>query len=162
MNKSLVGGTVKKPLRTFLIIFGAAVLLIGYWGVDNFVYPIKAVHPNYSDVERVFAQLQFPSDWKEISSSEGRGLHGRDCDPFNKAGCFHKAKKFKVPDNTNESSIQQIFSTANCVNTTVKDITPTGDLKSTKTLTCSLGKGLSLNADLTGPTSEVYVAAQTF
>lgn len=153
---------MKKPLRTILVIVGVLVLLIGYWGVDNFVYPIKAVHPNYSDVEQAFSKLQFPADWKEISSSENKGLHGRDCDPSNTAGCFHKSKTFKAPENTSAQDVEALLTATGCGAVITSDFTAGGDTKPSTNLECSFGGGLGYSASLEGPKAEVYVSANTF
>jgi hypothetical protein len=160
-----VEGTVKKPLQITITIVGVLVLLVGYWLTDNFIYPIKSVHPNYSDVEQSFSKLQFPADWKEISSSENKGLHGRDCDPFNNAGCFHKSKTFKVNDSKSaKTNIEEMFKELGCDNV-LDEPTYEGNSNTTpktaSNLSCKIKGGVILGASTSQQRGEVSVGVST-
>jgi hypothetical protein len=165
MNKSLVGGTVKKPLQVIIVILGVLVVLFGIGFIDTFVYPLHSDRPNYSDVEKTFAKLQFPSDWKEVDSSENRGIHGRGCDPFNDSGCFHKNKTFKVDDTqAARVSLKEIFTSLGCTNVD-DEATYEGNSNATpKTatnLSCRLSNGVVLGASISQQRGELSVGAST-
>lgn len=152
---------MKKGLKITAITFGIFILLAGLWVTNAFIYPFTSSNPNYSDVEKAFAKLQFPSDWQEIKSTENRGLHGRGCDPVNGSGCFHKSKTFKVPENTSVEQVEKVLISGGCTGSVKQDITPQNDTLPTTSLRCGIGSGISFAADLTGPESEVYVSAGT-
>lgn len=153
---------MKKPIKTILIILGIFILLTVYWTVDNFIYPVKPVHPNYTDVDKAFAKLQFPSDWKEISSAENHGLHGRDCDPFNNSGCFHKSKKFTVNDSTSNDRIKEFMMTSGCVEVSESEFTYSGEQKRSFSFSCQLQNRVKLGVTLRGPESSLNVTTKTY
>lgn len=154
---------MKKAFKIIGIIVAVFVMLAALWITDNFVYPFKSVSPNYSDVERAFAKLQFPSDWEQISSSENRGIHGRDCDPLNGSGCFHKSRTFKVPEGVTSEDIKRvILDSGLCAGVVEVDITQKDETKPSKNLACGAGGSISLGADFIGPKSEAYVSVKTY
>lgn len=153
---------MKKAFKIISAVVGLLVLLIGLWVVNNFVYPFQSVHPNYSDVEAAFAKLQFPSDWREISSSENRGLHGRGCDFLNNAGCFHKGKTFSVPERVTKDNLKQLLIDSGCLGTVESEFTYDGDAKPSFNLECGLSGGVRLGATIRGPESKVSVTVRTY
>lgn len=156
---------MKKPIQIIIIILGVVVVLFGVWFTDNFVYPLKADKPNYSDVEKAFAQLQFPADWKEIGTSENRGMHGRGCNPFNDSGCFHKTKIFQVSDaEIAKNKIKDIFKTVGCSDVQDEPTYEGNSNTSPKTaanLSCRLQNGVTLGASTSQLRGEVSVGAST-
>ena len=148
--------------KKVFVVSGVLLTLVGLWFVNGFVYPLRADSPNYSDVERAFAKLQFPSDWVEVKSSQNSGMFGRGCDRFNAAGCFHKSKTFKVPDTIKAEDVKKVLLNAGCPGVIERDITQTGESKTSYNMQCSLGGGISFGLDHLGPKTEVYVSAKTY
>lgn len=154
---------MKQYLKVTGVIAIVLAVFVGLWAVDNFYYPFKSESPNYSDVERAFAKLQFPADWKEISSSENRGLFGRGCDPLNDSGCFHKGKSFKVPEGfTSEGLKNVIIQSGLCSAVVENDITQSGESKPSFNMNCGTDNSINVGADLIGTNSEVYVSVKTY
>lgn len=152
--------------KTIFAVAGVTVLLGGLWVVDNFIYPLKAENPNFSDVEKAFAKLQFPNDWVEISSSENRGMFGRGCDPFNDAGCFHKSKTFRTKETESvKSEISEQFISHGCTGI-LEEATYEGNSNTTpKTalnLSCQIDGGVIYGASISQQRGEVSVAAETY
>ena len=148
--------------KKVFVVSGVLLTLVGLWFVNGFVYPLRADSPNYSDVERAFAKLQFPSDWVEVNSSQNSGMFGRGCDRFNAAGCFHKSKTFKVPDTIKAEDVKKVLLNAGCPGVIERDIGYGGDSRPSQSLQCSKGGGVNYEASHRGPTSEVYVGAKTY
>lgn len=153
---------MKKALKYIGIALGVFILIAGIWVTDNFIYPFKADTPNYSDVEKAFAKLQFPADWKEISSSENKGLHGRGCDPLNDAGCFHKSKTFSVPDNLTVDEIKKVLSEGGCPGITTIPGGYKSDVKPSFDFSCGTTLGVEYVASLDGPKAQLYVGTNTY
>lgn len=154
---------MKRYLKVTGIIAAMLFVIVGLWAVDNFYYPLKSESPNYADVEKAFARLQFPSDWKEISSSQNKGLFGRGCDPLNDSGCFHIGKTFSVPDNASSDDVKKIIIESGlCPGVVETDITQQGEVKPSKNLSCGVGGSINLGADFIGPKSEAYVSVKTY
>lgn len=153
---------MRKGLKVASLIGGVLIVAVGLWFTDNFVYPFKASNPNYSDVEAAFSKLQFPSDWKEISSSENRGLHGRGCDPVNSSDCFSKSKTFKIPETTTKDEVSRVLLSVGCTGLSEKDISQSNEKEQSINLSCSVGNGINIGSDLLGPNSEVYVSVKTY
>jgi hypothetical protein len=82
--------------------------------VDWFVYPLKTTHPNYSDVNRVFNKMTFPSDWKVVSTSENKGTAGRACPIESESVCYHKSVTYQVPIGLTNDAIQKILEQTGC------------------------------------------------
>lgn len=152
---------MKTVLMRIGIVAGIFLLLFGVWFIDNAVYPFRAVHPNYSDVDKAFAQLQFPADWQEISSSENRGIRGRACDPLNSSGCFHKRKIFKVSENYTVDQLKQFFIQNGCPGVVEDEYSYGGEERKSYNLSCGLNGGVRLSGNLRGPDSKVSVTTAT-
>ena len=153
---------MKRVLKYIGIGLGIFILLAGIWVTDNFIYQFKSDKTNYSDVEKAFAKLQFPTDWKEIDSSENKGLHGRGCDPLNDAGCFHKSKTFNIPANLSTEDVKAFLIAGGCPGVT---ITPGGyseDLKPSYDFNCGTTEGIDYVASLNGPKAQLYVGTSTY
>ena len=147
---------MKRAFKIIGIVTLGFVLLAGIWVTDNLVYPFRSETPNYSDVESAFNTLQFPSEWQEIDSSENRGLHGRGCNPLNDAGCFHKSKTFKVPDETSIESLKSFIVTSNyCEGVSVSELDYAEQAKKTYNYECGIGDGLEISGTLRGPKNEL-------
>lgn len=101
-------------------------LFVGFWFINNFVYPFVADSPNFSDVERVFNRMQFPAEWAEIKSSENKGMFGRSCPIEPGSKCFHKGKRYKVPVNTSPDTIEAILKQAGCEQVSFDEQNPIG------------------------------------
>lgn len=151
-----------RVLKIVGVVFAVLVVIVGLWATDNFIYPFKSVSPNYSDVEAAFAKLQFPAEWKEISSSENRGIHGRDCDPFNTAGCFHKTGSLSVPDNLSNDDVKAFMIASGCPGVVVSEFTYGGEEKRSFGFNCGLGNGVQLGASLRGPEASLSVTVKTY
>ena len=105
---------MKRALKVTGIVFGVLFALIAIWWFNAAVYPFTSKSPNFKDVETEFAKLQFPSDWKEISSSENKGIAGRQCDYFDASGCFHKGKTFNLGDNSSLAEVKDFYLKSGC------------------------------------------------
>lgn len=152
---------MKRALKVFGIGLLVISLFVGAWVVDNLIYPFQSENPNFSDVEKAFAKLQFPSDWQEISSSENRGLHGRGCSPLNDAGCFHKSMTLKVPDMVSLDDVKTVFISAGCESVATDNYSYVGESKESTNFRCTIGNNVFYSSGLRGPTSELYVSATT-
>lgn len=152
---------MKRALKVIGLVTLVVVLLAGIWVTDNLIYPFKSESPNYSDVEKAFAKLQFPSEWQEISSSENRGLHGRGCNPLNDAGCFHKNTIFKVDDTNAKEIVKSMFLESGCEGVSEKPYTnnPTDD--PSYNLFCTIGNNVNYSANISGVEPKVSVTAST-
>lgn len=157
---------MKKVLKLTGITAAVLFVIIGLAAVDNFYYPFSAVSPNFSDVEKAFAKLEFPADWKEISSSENRGLHGRGCDPLNDSGCFHKSKIFTVTDiNDTKLKIKELFSAQGCASISEGQTYEGNSNQTPKTVSefsCTIKGGVRLSASVSQQQSQIYVGAKTY
>lgn len=151
--------------RAFVVV-GVVLVLFGLWFTDNFVYPLRAESPNYSDVERAFAKLQFQAGWTQIDSSQNKGMFGRGCDMFNDSGCFHKSLTFKVPDvEAAKVTLKAQFMSNGCKGI-LDEATYEGNSNvSPKTLTslsCQLDGGAIYYASASLQRGEVSVGARTY
>jgi hypothetical protein len=158
---------MKRALKITGIISLVFVAIISLWATDNFIYPFKPETPNYTDVERVFARLQFPSEWKEISSSENKGLHGRGCDPFNSAGCFHKGKTFTVDDVSRaKENLKEILKTHGGCSGVYEEAIPEGnsntDPMTATNISCQTSGGVIYRASTSQLRGQVGVDATTY
>lgn len=136
---------MRKAVKVTGISFGIVVLLGSILFVHWFVYPFVADKPNYSDVERVFNRMQFPSDWKEVSSSENRGIAGRQCPAESESACFHKNKEFSLTDSTKMDDVKKIFISAGCNSVSVTD--NSSERESSKSVMQCSSEGLTIGAD---------------
>lgn len=152
---------MSQGVKKVLVVLGVVVVFITLTAIDNFTYPFKAESPNFSDVERAFSRLQFPSGWVEISTSENRGLHGRGCDPFNDSGCFHKSKTFKVSAETTAEDVKKVLLAAGCPGVNEESSDPASANRYTE-LKCAIS-GLKVNSDIefSMPNNEVYISVNT-
>lgn len=153
---------MSQRLKVIAVFTGVILVLFGLWVTDNFIYPLKAQSPNYSDVEAAFAKLQFPSDWVETARSENRGMFGRGCDMFNDSGCFHKSKTFKVPENMTNEQVKAFLIISGCPGVVVNEFTYDGETKKSFGFNCALSGGVQLGASLKGPESTLSVTAKTY
>ncbi len=147
--------------KKLLVVVGVVVALFGLWFTDNFVYPLKSESPNYSDVERAFAKLQFPTDWVEVSSSENKGMFGRGCNMFNDSGCFHKSRTFKVSETTTAEDVKKVLLAAGCPGVVEEKSNPISANPYTE-LTCTIS-ALRVDSDIefSSPNNEVYISVGT-
>lgn len=106
---------MRKNVKVAGVSFGIFVLLSSILFVHSFIYPFTVQNPNYSDVERVFNRMQFPSDWEEVGSSENDGIAGRQCPAESESACFHKSKTFEVPASLENKSVEQVLESAGCL-----------------------------------------------
>ena len=148
--------------KKVFVVSGVLLTLIGLWFVNGFLYPLRADSPNYSDVERAFAKLQFPSDWVEVSSSQNSGMFGRGCDRFNDAGCFHKSKTFKVPEATTKDQAKAFLISAGCPGIVESEFTSLGEAKPSFNLECAKSGGIRLGSTIYGSESQVSVTVRTY
>lgn len=147
---------MSKTVQTIVIIVGVLVVLFGVGFIDAFVYPLRPDHPNYSDVEKAFTKFQFPADWKEVSSSENRGIHGRGCDPLNGSGCFHKRREFSIPPSTTIDDIKSLVTTEGlCSDLIVSQPLYKEDDKPTNNFECNINAGLKIVGTYRAPSNEV-------
>ena len=154
---------MSKGLKFFGVLLGVPALIIGLFYINTAVYPFQSKHPNYADVEQSFAKLRFPTDWQEISSSENRGVAGRQCDPFDSSGCFSKSKTFKLPPTAGEEHMKKAFTEAGCESVSQTDITQEGETNKSYSLRCNIGTaGVYLIGSYRGAKGEAYMAATTY
>lgn len=101
-----------KILKRLVVLFGTGMIVLtaGYYGM--MYYPPFSQDPNFTDVERVFNRMQFPSEWVEIDSSENRGYGGRVCPIESGTRCFHKSKRFKVEKNLNITKLEKVMNSS--------------------------------------------------
>lgn len=138
-----------------LWLIGVVMLGLGY--VNLAVYPFGTTSPNYSDVERVFNKMRFPSDWTEIRSSENKGVAGRNCPIESGSVCYHKSKTFKVQDGLTNEEVKSVLVMTGCPSPAEMDTTDSGELQKSTNFDCSVD-GLEIGATYSGPESEVYVS----
>lgn len=154
---------MSKRAQIITIVIAVPVVLVGLMFVHQYVYPIFPVNPNFSDVEKAFAKLQFPSDWQEISSSENRGLHGRGCDPLNDSGCFHKSKTFKLPEGNTLDNIKTVITASGlCSDLVISSPLYKDQEIPTNNYECGAGDGLSIGGTYRGPDNEVSITVRTY
>jgi hypothetical protein len=133
-------------MKTFLKVGGVIFVLIAIFVINVAYYPFFTSHPNYSDVERVFNKMQFPSDWQEIRSSENRGIAGRACPIESESTCYHKSRSFNVPESTTLDSVKSILLQTGCPTVAVSDNTAKDAPKKKYLLGCSI-EGMTIGAD---------------
>ena len=154
---------MSKGLKIFGAIVGFFVLIISLIYINTAVYPFQSKHPNYADVEQAFAKLQFPSDWQEIGSTENRGIAGRQCDPFDSSGCFHKSRTFKFSANATVDDVKGILVKAGCETVSVTESTRKEEKEKSYELRCSAGfDGVYFIGTFEGPEGESYLSASTY
>lgn len=153
---------MSKGLKIFGAVVGVIVLIIGLLYVNAYIYPFQSKDPNFADVEREFAKLQFPSDWQEISSTENRGIAGRQCDMFDSSGCFSKNKTFKTTNIPTKEIAEKLLVDVGCGATAFEDISSSSDTKPYLKISCALASGVSYGVDLNQTKGEVYVVAKTY
>jgi hypothetical protein len=129
--------------KKFFIGLGVlvAILVAGY--INWEVYPFTTKHPNFSDVERVFNKMQFPADWQQIDESENRGTAGRTCPIEPGSACFHKSKRFKIPQNTDRQIIEGVLKQTGCPAVAFDEIRSTEKIEYTN-YQCSV-EGLTID-----------------
>jgi len=137
---------MKKFFKAVGILAGIFVAIIAVWIFHNSVYPLTTTHPNFSDVERVFNKMQFPGGWKEIDSSENRGVAGRLCPIESSTKCYHKRKLFKVENNTTQQYLGTIIKTTGCPSVSYSDEMVGGGTPYSN-YTCSI-EGLTVSGTL--------------
>lgn len=147
-------------MKTFLKVGGVIFVLIALFVVNVAYYPFFTSHPNYSDVERVFNKMQFPSDWQEIRSSENRGIAGRACPIESESTCYHKSKSFKVPESLSNEDVKRILIQTGCSIPAESDTTEQGEVKKSTNFDCSVD-GLNVGATYRGPEADVYISVST-
>ncbi len=153
---------MKRGLKITAIIAAVLFVIVGLWAVDNFYYPFKSESPNYADVEKAFARLQFPADWKEVNSSENKGLFGRGCDPLNDSGCFHKSKTFSIPESTTIEEVKKVVADSGlCTGLVVSQPLYKQEAKPTNNYECGVGNGVKIDGTFRGLRGEVYLAVST-
>ncbi|MBI1857026.1 hypothetical protein HY003_01255 [Candidatus Saccharibacteria bacterium] len=145
---------MKKKIIIGLVVVG--MLALGY--INLAIYPFRTQHPNFSDVERVFNKMQFPSDWQQISDSENRGIAGRACPVESESWCFHKSRTFRV-ESIDIAKIEEILKQSECPAVSTKESESTSGNK-TVSLECSV-KGLSINGSYNERKQELYFAARS-
>lgn len=111
INKYLDWSEVVKKFGKILLVL---LIPLSLFIINNAVYPFSTTHPNFSDVERVFNKMQFPSDWEEIDSSENRGIAGRACPIESATKCYHKRKLFKLSNKVSLDVIEGILKKTGC------------------------------------------------
>jgi hypothetical protein len=154
---------MSKGLKFFGVVLGVPILVLGLVYVNTAVYPFQSKRPNFADVEQAFAKLQFPAEWQEVSSTENRGVAGRQCDPFNSSGCFHKSKTFKFSPNATYEDVKSILTNAGCKSVSVAKNTRLGESKESYELRCRIGtQGVYLVGTFEGPEGESYISATTY
>jgi hypothetical protein len=133
-------------MKKGLLIGGVLLALLAALYINMAVYPFFTSHPNYSDVERVFNKMQFPSDWTEIRSSENRGIAGRACPIESGSVCYHKSRSFNLPTTTTIEQVKSVMQQSGCQAISVSDNTAQGETKKKSLLGCSID-GMRLGAD---------------
>lgn len=113
---------LKKVIEIAAIISIPIILL----SIDWFIYPFQTKHPNFSDVNRVFNKMTFPSDWKVVSTSENKGTAGRTCPIESESKCFHKGVIYQIPVNTDQKTIEAILRLTGCPSPIFTDNKPVG------------------------------------
>lgn len=147
-------------MKTFLKVGGVVFVLIALFVINVAYYPFFTSHPNYSDVERVFNKMQFPSDWQEIRSSENRGIAGRACPIESESKCYHKSKAFKVAEKTSMDTIEAVLKQTGCPIVAIKENRPTGGEAYT-TFKCSI-EALEVSGEIEWKNEpEVYIGVRT-
>ncbi len=152
---------MRKFLKVSAILVGIFAVYLTVTWFDTYVYPFRADSPNFSDVEKSFDSIQFPSDWKEIKSSENRGIKGRGCDPYNSSGCFHKSKTFAVPQNVDINSVKIFLSSEGCPSPNTSSYKNSGDQRESFNFECGVGNGLQYTGNVSGRESVVSVTVST-
>lgn len=141
-----------------LWLIGVVMLGLGY--VNLAVYPFGTTSPNYSDVERVFNKMRFPSDWTEIRSSENKGVAGRNCPIESGSVCYHKSKTFKVPKSTASLDVENKLKESGCPVVAVSESKPAGGVSYT-TFKCSI-EGLEVSGEIEYMNEpEVYISVRS-
>lgn len=154
---------MSKGLKVAGIVIGVVVLLFALRIIDTYVYPFKKASPNYSDVEAAFAKLQFPNEWQELSSSENKGLYGRNCPPVDNSGCFSKSKVFRLSEATTIDEIQKtIISSGLCTGINLSSPIYKDEQNPTYNYECSVDGGLTISGTYRGPDNEASVRVKTY
>lgn len=112
--------------RRVLVGFAVFAAIVTAFYVEATIYPLSTLHPNFSDVERVFNRMQFPPDWQETRSSENSGIAGRACPAFPESACFHKGKNFLVNKDITTIEIEAVLKSTGCVTVNFKRSEPLG------------------------------------
>ena len=148
---------MKKFFKTLGIFVAILVVLLGVWIFHNSVYPFTTSHPNFSDVERVFNKMQFPSSWQEIDSSENRGVAGRLCPIESSTKCYHKSKTFSIPEATTIEDVKKVLLQTGCPIIGVRDNTAKNDMTKKYSLVCSID-ALDIGSDFDIGKKRLYVS----
>lgn len=101
--------------KSFIISLTALVVVgLGLQFVNWFIYPFSSAHPNFSDVESVYAKMQVPSTWTKKGEGANRGIAGRQCG-IESDGCFSKVAAFEVPKSTGAEDIKSVLTGMGCI-----------------------------------------------
>ena len=147
-------------LKKLGVLWLIGIVLTGAAYINMAVYPFSTEHPNFSDVERVFNRMQFPSDWQEVKSSENRGVAGRYCPFESSSACYHKSKTFRVPAGTLDKEVEKLLKETGCPIVSISVSTPIG-AEPYSSFKCS-AEGLEISGEIEHKNEpEVYISIRT-